>query len=215
MIEVKRFQCNPFQENCFVVSDATGEAVVIDPGAFFPEERQAVTAYIRERGFTLRHILCTHGHLDHIFGVDTLHNDFGLSARLHPADVPLYEHLNQQALAMLGITLKLTVPPAGAPLTPDEPVVFGQTQMHVIHTPGHSPGSVVLYIKDEATAFSGDTLFRMSVGRTDLEGGSWEQLMDSLQTLAQLLPPETKVLCGHGPATTIGDELHYNPYMRV
>lgn len=213
MIDVRQFQCNPLQENCYVISDETRQAVVVDCGAFFAEERKAITTYIAEQQLELCHVLCTHGHLDHIFGVDTLYSSFGLKPRLHQADVALYQNMKLQAKQFMGVTIDVDVPPAGDTLAEGDIITFGNHQIEVIHTPGHSPGSMVFYIKDEETAFSGDTLFRMSVGRTDLEGGSWQQLMDSLQRLSKLLPASTTVYTGHGPATTMGDELRYNPYL--
>ena len=198
-----------------MVSDAdTNEAVVIDCGAFFPEERQAVCQYIRSERLTLSRVLLTHGHLDHVFGVDTLYKEFGISPCLHNGDIPLYQHFDQQAMSILGVSLHQDMPAISCMLEEGQPLSFGRHSIDVIHTPGHSPGSVILYIKDEAVAFTGDTLFRMSIGRTDLQGGSWQQLEDSLRKIATLLPSHVTLYCGHGPATTMADELRYNPYLR-
>lgn len=214
MIEVKTFTCNPIEENCYVVSDPTGEAVVIDCGAFYDAERKAVVSYIKERGLQLRHVLCTHAHFDHIFGLDTLYEEFGLKPRLHPADQPIYEKMNEQVSSMMGVSMHLRMPPLGDDLSDGEQIGFGGSTIEVLHTPGHSPGSVLFHIKDATVLFSGDTLFRMSVGRTDLEGGSWEQLMDSLQRVVSVLPDNVKVYTGHGPSTYIGNERMVNPYLR-
>ena len=212
MINVKTFQCNPVQENCFIVSDEAKEAVVIDCGAFFDTERKAVTQYIRDNSLTLRHVLCTHGHFDHIFGLDTLYQEFGVKPRLHEADNFLYEHMSEQVKSFFGVSYDRPLPPAGEPLTDGELITFGNHQLKVLHTPGHSPGSVLFYIESEKTLFSGDTLFRMSVGRTDLEGGSWQQLMESLHHVVATLPADVKVYTGHGPVTMIGEEIQMNPY---
>lgn len=199
-----------------MVSDAgSSECVVIDCGAFFPEERKAVCQYIRGEGLKLSHVLLTHGHLDHVFGVDTLYGEFGVSPRLHSADIPLYEHFDQQAANFLGVRLHQEMPPITETMADGDTVDFGSHTINVVHTPGHSPGSVILYIKDEDVAFTGDTLFRMSIGRTDLEGGSWSQLENSLRSVGSLLPGNVRLYCGHGPATVMADELRYNPYMRV
>jgi glyoxylase-like metal-dependent hydrolase (beta-lactamase superfamily II) len=214
-LRIKCFQCNPLQENCYVVSDAVSrECVVIDCGAFFPEERKAICQYITGEGLKLSHVLLTHGHFDHVFGVDTLYKEFGLSPRLHSSDVPLYEHFDQQTTNFLGVSLHQDMPAVGSPLVEGKTVSFGQHIIDVIHTPGHSPGSVVLYIKNEDVAFTGDTLFRMSIGRTDLEGGSWSELESSLKRLGTLLPSNVKLYCGHGPASIMADELRFNPYLR-
>ena len=211
---IKKFEVNPVQENCYVVSDETKEAAVIDCGALFEEERKAVVNYIEENGLTLRHVLCTHGHFDHIFGVDTLFEEFGIRPRLHAADHRLYDGMKQQVQAFFGANYDRNMPPLDDDLSDGELITLGNTQLKVLHTPGHSPGSVVFYCESEKILFAGDTLFRMSVGRTDLEGGSWQQLMLSLHNVLALLPADVKVFTGHGPATTIGDEVCMNPYFR-
>lgn len=214
MIDVKTFQCNPVQENCFIVSDETKETVVIDCGAFFDAERKAVVNHIRDNGLTLRQVLCTHAHFDHIFGLDTLYEAFGLKPRLHAADDRLYENMELQVAAFLGTSFNRKMPPLGETIKDGEHIKFGHHQIRVLHTPGHSPGSVLFYLQNEKVLFAGDTLFRMSVGRTDLEGGSWTQLMESLHNVVAQLPDDIRVYTGHGPNTTIGDEKRMNPYFR-
>lgn len=213
-MDIKKFEVNPVQENCYVVSDETKEAAVIDCGALFEEERKAVVNYIEENGLTLRHVLCTHGHFDHIFGVDTLFEEFGIRPRLHAADHRLYDGMKQQVHAFFGASYDRNMPPLDDDLSDGELITLGNTQLKVLHTPGHSPGCVVFYCESEKILFAGDTLFRMSVGRTDLEGGSWQQLMLSLHHVLAPLPADVKVFTGHGPATTIGDEVRMNPYFR-
>ena len=212
-MKIKTFQCNPLQENCFVVSDDDNrEAMVIDCGAFFEDERRAIAAYINDNGLTLRHVLCTHAHFDHIFGLDTLCQEFNVKPRLHAADEFLYLGMNRQVASFLGTGYYRTMPPLGEPLKDKELIAFGGQQLEVLHTPGHSPGSVLFYSEEAKVLFAGDTLFRMSVGRTDLEGGSWQQLMQSLSRVVAQLPDDVTVYTGHGPATTIGDEKRMNPY---
>lgn len=213
-MDIKKFEVNPVQENCYVVSDETKEAAVIDCGALFNEERQAIVNYIEENGLTLRHVLCTHAHFDHIFGVDTLFEEFGIRPRLHAADHRLYDGMKQQVQAFFGANYDRNMPPLDDDLSDGELITLGNTQLKVLHTPGHSPGSVVFYCESEKILFAGDTLFRMSVGRTDLEGGSWQQLLHSLHHVLAPLPADVKVFTGHGPATTIGDEVCMNPYFR-
>ena len=215
MVDVRTIQCNPLQENCYVVNDESGDAVVIDCGAFYDAERRAIVDFIKKGGFQLRYVLCTHAHFDHIFGVDTLYKELGVKPRLHAADLPLYNSMSEQTAMFMGPGFTRELPPLGDMLSDGETIHFGNSrEMTALHTPGHSPGSVLFYMKEEKLLFAGDTLFRMSVGRTDLEGGSWEQLMDSLHNVVALLPTDVKVYTGHGPATTIGDELKYNPYLR-
>ncbi|MCR4958175.1 MAG: MBL fold metallo-hydrolase [Prevotella sp.] len=212
MITVKTIVCNPVQENCFVVSDETREAAVIDCGALYDHERKATVNYLKDNGLTLRHVLCTHAHFDHIFGLDTLFDEFGVKPRLHPADRPLYEGMNQQVAAFFGSGYDRPLPPLGDDLCDGELITLGTHTLQVLHTPGHSPGSVVFYCESEKKLFSGDTLFRMSVGRTDLQGGSWQQLMHSLQHVLAPLPADVTVYSGHGPNTMMGDEVQMNPY---
>ena len=215
MMNVKTFQCNPLQENCYVVSDdESKDAVVIDCGAFYDAERRALAAYINDNGLHLRHVLCTHAHFDHVFGLDTLCAEFGIAPRLHAADVAIYDAFSQQMRMFMGSDYGLRLPPLGELLVDGELIGFGPHHLRVMHTPGHSPGSVVFYDEAEKVLFSGDTLFRMGVGRTDLQGGSWQQLMQSLHDVLAPLPPDVKVYPGHGPATTIGEEVRMNPYLR-
>ena len=215
MLDIKTFPCNFLEENCFIASDETKEAVIIDCGALFQTEHQAILNYLHDKGLTLRHVLCTHAHFDHIFGLDTLYDEFGVKPRLHPADNFLYEGINQQMRSMMGMDFDRALPPLGEPLTDKEVISLGNTQLQVLHTPGHSPGSVVFYFEKEKMLFAGDTLFRMSVGRTDLQGGSWTELTESIQNVLAKLPDDVKVFCGHGPTTTIGDEKRMNPYFRL
>lgn len=214
MMNIRTFVCNMLQENCYIVSDDSGEAVVIDCGAFFEHERQAIVAYLREQRLTLRHVLCTHGHFDHVFGNDTLYAEFAIKPEIHADDLFLVEDIAQQYRDLTGLAYSHPTPPIGTLLTDGATVTFGNHSLSVIHTPGHSPGGVVFHCPKEHVAFTGDTLFRMSVGRTDLARGSWPQLMQSLQQRVALLPADTTVYPGHGPITTIADEQQFNPYLR-
>ncbi|MBQ8711681.1 MAG: MBL fold metallo-hydrolase [Prevotella sp.] len=212
MITVKRFECNMLQENCYIVSDETREAVIIDCGALYNEERQAIVNYINDQQLKPVRLLATHGHFDHNFGNDTIWTAYGLKPEVAEEDLPLMD-LKKQMLQMTGTDYQQDVPPVGRLLTKDDVINFGKHSLTVLPTPGHTRGSVTFYCQAEHVAFTGDTLFRMSIGRTDFEGGSWTDMMQSLRQLA-LLPAETCVYCGHGEPTTIGDEVRYNPYMR-
>ena len=215
MLDIKCFQCNMLQENCYVVSDATKEAVVIDCGAYFDQERQAIANHIRNEGLTLRHVLCTHGHFDHVFGVDMLYAEFGVKPEIHAADNSFITGFDQQCIDLLGAPYGRTLPPIGHFLSDGERISFGAHELTVRHTPGHSPGGVLFCCDEEDVVFTGDTLFRMSVGRSDLPGGSWNQLMTSLLQVVAKLPATMRAFPGHGPATLIGDELRMNPFLRA
>ena len=212
MLNIERFQCNMLQENCYVVSDETKECVIIDCGAFYPEERTAIVDYIKEKELKPVHLLVTHGHLDHNFGNNTIYEEFGLKPEVSASDESLMKNLDKQAASFYQMTLDYTFPPIGHFFEDNELIKFGSHQFEIILTPGHSRGSVTFYCKEEKVAFTGDTLFQGSIGRTDFQGGSMFQIINSLRFLAQL-PDEVKVLPGHGNYTTIGEELAHNPYM--
>ncbi len=214
MITVKKFVCNPLQENTYVVSDDSRECVVIDCGAFFDDERKAIVSYINTQQLKPVRLLCTHGHFDHIFGCDTIFDAYGLQPEVHSDDAYLTDDVNAQVKQMLGADLQLQMPAIGHYLTDGEVIAFGRHQLKVLHTPGHTPGGVVFYCEQERTAFSGDTLFRMSIGRTDFEKGSYEQIIDSLHNVIAKLPADTTVYTGHGPLTVVGEEVAMSPYFR-
>ena len=212
MIKIERFVCNMLQENCYVVSDDSKECVIIDCGAWYEEERKAVKDYILRNDLTPTHLLCTHGHVDHNFGIDTIHEAFGLFPEIHEKDADFMVHLPDQAVQFIGFRLSNTYPSVGSYLSDGDEIALGTHTLKVIHTPGHSRGSVCFHIANEHMLFTGDTLFCRSIGRTDLEGGSMMQIIQSLRLLAQL-PDETIILPGHGPQSTMGDELRLNPFL--
>ena len=205
MMTVKRFVFNMLQENTYVVSDETREAVIIDCGALYDEERTALLNYIKDLRLKPVHLLSTHGHFDHNFGNDTVWRTFGLQPEVAAEDEWLMD-IKQQVRQMMGADYQCEFPPVGRLLSENDVVSFGTHQLAVIATPGHTRGSVTFYCEAEKTAFTGDTLFRMSIGRTDFESGSETDMMASLRKLATL-PADTKVYAGHGEPTTIGDEI--------
>ena len=214
MIQIKRFTCNPLEENCYVVSDDTQECVIIDCGAFYQEENNAIINYIRKGNLSPVHLIATHGHLDHNFGNSTIFNEFGLKVEVCSEDGYLIEDLPKQATDLFGIDINQDQPEVGRWLKDGDTITFGTHTLKVLQTPGHTPGSALIYCEEEHTCFTGDTLFRMSIGRTDFDGGSWEQMEQSLSNVVANLPKETIVLSGHGPQSTIEEELRYNPYLR-
>lgn len=215
MLKIQRFVCNMFQENCYIVSDETNECVIIDCGAFYDEEKAAVTGYIRDNGLTPRHLLCTHGHIDHNFGNSLILDEYGLSPQVNRDDAVLIASLNAQAKAFTGIDYGITSPAISHYISENDKIEFGRHTFSVISTPGHTPGSVLFYCENEGIAFSGDTLFHLSIGRTDLQLGNHDSMMDSLRKIVNTLPSETKILPGHGEATTMKDETTYNPYIKT
>jgi glyoxylase-like metal-dependent hydrolase (beta-lactamase superfamily II) len=210
-IPVGMLQCN-----CSIVGDpVTREALVIDPG----DEVGRVLDLIGRHKLTVKAIVSTHAHIDHVGGLSKLHQYTGAPVMMHREDLPLYQGMDIQA-AFLGVA-----PPEMTEvhqlITDGDSLQWGALEAQVLHTPGHTPGSLSLYLPRDAgkialaapQLFAGDTLFAGSIGRTDLWGGSMEQIMDSLRGKLMDLPDDTIVHPGHGPRTTIGEERQSNPFL--
>ena len=212
MLKIQTFEVNPLHENCYVVSDDTKECVIIDCGAFTESEQEAIITYINKNGLKPVHNLGTHGHLDHHFGDAAILSAFNLLPEVSDGDEVLMQHPKEAALQMLGMDLNIDLPAGELRLTENNTISFGSHTFRIIRTPGHSRGSVSFYCAEENVLFTGDTLFKGSIGRTDFPGGSMFQIISSLRELAQL-PDTTIVYPGHGPQTSIGFELAHNPYM--
>ncbi len=198
--------------NCTVVGDErTGEAVVIDGGDGIDD----VLACLERRKLRATLLLHTHAHIDHIGDVGRLRDSTGASALLHPADLPLYQTLPLQA-QWLGLGRAPAVVALDGDLRDGERVEAGSTQLEVLHTPGHTPGSVCFALRDGegVRLFTGDTLFAGSIGRWDLGGTSMEDIVDSIARKLLPFDDATPVVPGHGPSTTIGVERRTNPYLQ-
>lgn len=211
MLIIKTIQCNMFAENCYIVSDDTKECMIIDCGAHGPMEQQAIADYIKEEGLKPTLHILTHGHLDHIIGSKFVFDTYGINPCICERDAILYKNLKKQAEAF-GIIIEEELPVIGRCLNDNDEVSFGSHTFKCMNTPGHSKGGMCYYCANENIIFTGDTLFRGSIGRTDLEGGSMFQIIQSLRMLTQL-PDDTRVLPGHGQETTIGYEGSTNPYL--
>jgi hydroxyacylglutathione hydrolase len=195
---------------CIVVCAETGEAAVVDPGG----DADAILAEVADMGVTVRHVLHTHGHFDHVMGTKEVVAATGAEVSLHRQDGAIYEHLTMQAMAF-GFYAEQP-PGVSRWLVGGESLTIGKLKAEVIHTPGHTPGSVGFYFaKPESLLLAGDTLFADAVGRTDFPGGSFEQLQVSIRDRLYVLPDETRVIPGHGPETTIGYERENNPFVRA
>jgi hydroxyacylglutathione hydrolase len=195
-VEIKTLAVGPLETNCYIVSDeATREALIIDPG----DEPDRIVDFAE--GLKVRYIVLTHAHFDHAGAVPELKEATGALIALHPGERAAYFHVSEQA-ALWGFDAG-AMPEPDVILAEGDEIKFGNASLRVLHTPGHSAGGICLL--GEGAVFTGDTLFMGSVGRTDFTGGSPEQLRDSFRRLMGL-PPETMVLPGHGPATTIGRE---------
>ena len=212
-MKIKKFEFNMFPVNCYVLSDETNEAVIIDPGCFYEEETQILKTYIESHNLCVKHLLNTHLHLDHIFGNPFVLREYGLGAEAHQADEFWLDKAETQAM-MFGLHMPEPTVPLGGYLSHGDKVKFGQSELEVIHVPGHSPGSVVFYSAADKCLFTGDTLFQGSIGRADLSGGNFDDLRHYIRERLLVLPPDTKVYPGHGGSTTILNEQTNNPFFR-
>lgn len=210
---IKQFEMNMFSENTYAVWDETHEAALIDVGCFSAEEQNILSHFIEENQLKPVLLLNTHFHLDHVFGLPFIERIYGLRTHGHQDDKFLLDNLAQQC-RLFGFEVNERPVPIGTYVNEGDTVRFGHTSLQAIHVPGHSPGSIVYYNADAQAAFVGDVIFRGSIGRTDLEGGNFEQLHIGIQQKLFTLPPDTTLYSGHGPATTVGQEIASNPFFR-
>ena len=213
-MKIKRFEFNMFQENCYILWDETNEAVVIDPGCFYEEEKQELKSFIVKNELQVKHLLNTHLHLDHIFGNALMLKEFGLKAEANQADEFWIDEAPKQS-RMFGFQLQEPLVPLGKYLHDGDTITFGHIQLEAIHGPGHSPRRLVFYCSQEHCIFSGDVLFQGSIGRADLAGGNFDHLIENICSRLFVLPNETIVYPGHGAPTTIGIEKTENPFFRM
>lgn len=211
-MHIKSFQFNPFQENTYVLSDDTREAVIIDCGCLSPNEDERLMLFLETERLTVKRVLNTHLHLDHSFGNYSAAHTLGILPEAHQADEFLIGQMVSQSQAF-GIQGAVREQPLGGYLHEGDVISFGRTQLEVLHVPGHSPGSICFYCRAENAIFVGDVLFAGSIGRTDLPKGNYEELITGIQKKILTLPDDTVVYSGHGPATTIGNERVNNPYL--
>jgi len=206
VLVVRQAVVGPFAENTWLVADsATGEAMVLDPGG----ENARVRALVEPGDLRIGSVVATHGHVDHIAGAEELTRELEVPFRIHAGDDPFVRALPSQA-AGLGFGL-IRSPTVASPLVDGDTVRVGGHEARVIHTPGHSPGSVCLWFSADRVLFTGDTLFRGSVGRTDLPGGDPGSLVRSIRERLFPLGDDVRFFPGHGPGGTIGDERRMNP----
>jgi len=203
-----RLIVGPLQVNCFILADQkTKEAVVIDPG----DDARQIMKIIHDKGFRVRYIVNTHSHFDHVGANKEIKETTGAELLLHEADAPGLAMTQQQSRSF-GME-PVTSPKADRLLKHGDLIQAGEVRLKVLHTPGHSPGGISLL--EEGMVFTGDALFAGSIGRTDLPGGDLLTLIRSIKTHLMMLPDDTKVFPGHGPASTIGDERKENPFLNA
>jgi glyoxylase-like metal-dependent hydrolase (beta-lactamase superfamily II) len=210
-MKIKTFYFNPIRECCYVAWDETGTCVFIDPGCYGDRELQRLKDFVADNQLHPDKILLTHGHFDHILGVEDVARTWAIDAWIHPAD---HEQMvrSEEWCAQLGLAFK---PYSGTlhDIADGDIISFGETDLKVIETPGHTQGGVCFLCEKEQVLFAGDTLFAGSIGRTDHPGGDYDQLIASIDRKLMSLDGDIKVLPGHGPATSIGYERATNPFL--
>jgi hydroxyacylglutathione hydrolase len=202
---IERLTVGPIEANCYIVADEnTKEGLVIDPG----DDPQDILKRIQQLALTIKYIVLTHGHFDHVSATAAVKKATNAKLAIHEADA---ESLNNSMLARLAGLIHKPVPQPDILLKGWEDLTIGGLRFTVLHVPGHTPGGIALYGQD--VVFTGDTLFEGSIGRTDLPGGDYYQIIDSINSRLLVLDDEVKVYPGHGEQTTIGVEREHNPFL--
>lgn len=213
MITLKKFAFNPFQVNTYVLSDETGECIIIDPGMQGDYEETEITEYIKNENLKPTMLLLTHAHIDHIVGNSFIADHYDLKLTAHEDCVPFLINATVHA-STFGLTMD-KVKDIDNYINEDKDVEFGNSKLKVLFTPGHANGSLCFYSENDKFVITGDVLFNQSIGRTDLKTGNYDLLQNSIWEKLFTLPDETVVYPGHGPETSIGFEKVNNPFVAI
>lgn len=211
MITVKTFICNPFHENTYILYDETGECVIVDAGCYTPDEQESIDSFIAGNNLRPVKLLNTHGHIDHIAGIEYLSKKYKIKLYMHADDV---DNINRSVAMGAAWGFNIQVPSCEVNFVEgNDNVTFGNSTLKVIALPGHTKGGVGYYNAEQKIIMVGDTLFRGSIGRTDLPGGDYETIIRSI--IKNLLPlgDEVRYYSGHGESSTLGHERRYNPFV--
>lgn len=213
MLQVTAFVFNPFAENTYIVSNERNSCIIFDPGMYNATEQMALSEHIKKMGLKPKYLINTHCHIDHIMGNTYISETYSLPLKAHKLEKQILE-LGTQSAMLYGLDYHPSVPISEFI---DENDVFRleDDELKIFFTPGHSPGSLSFYSSENKFLISGDVLFKNSIGRTDLPGGDYDTLISSIKKELMGLPDETVVYSGHGPATRIGDERMFNPFLNA
>ncbi len=211
-MKIKNFVFNPFQENTFLLYDNTGECVIIDAGCYTSAEEDIITKFIADNNLKLTKLINTHTHIDHILGVDFLRKKYDAQFLAHKNDNYLLDTAVTHA-KMFGLNFTNIAYP-DAYLFEGDVVTFGETELYILEVPGHTRGHIAILDKNKENVFVGDVLFKGTIGRTDLAGGNYEQLIASIKDKLMTLNPDCVVYSGHGANTTIGYEKFTNNFLK-
>lgn len=213
MLSIASFCFNAFQENTYIVYIPNGPCWIIDSGCYTPEEEQELHTFITDKGITPVALINTHCHLDHLFGNAFVMATWSVPLLAHAEEIPVWQAAPQVSAAY-GVPM-VPSPPIDRFIVAGETLTLGDYTFQVLFVPGHSPGHIALYQADKGWFIGGDVLFQGSIGRTDLPGGDYDTLMQSIATQVLPLPDDTIVYSGHGPATTVGAERWSNPFIQA
>ncbi|HEY4789315.1 MAG TPA: MBL fold metallo-hydrolase [Bacteroidales bacterium] len=211
MIKIKIFVFNAFQVNTYILSDETGECIIVDAACYSNSEKNTLDQYISSQNLKPVKLVNTHCHVDHVLGMKYISDKYKINIEVHEADISLLTNAQKHGI-VFGFNVE-EPPVVSGYLNEKSDITFGCSVLKVLHVPGHSPGSVAFYNPDQKFVITGDVLFNGSIGRTDLPGGDYDQIMQSIYKKLMILPDETEVYPGHGPATTIHQEALNNPFL--
>ena len=212
-MKLKSFTFNQFYENTFIVSDSTNNCIIIDPGCYSNDEKNILKKYIEDNNLNPVKLINTHCHIDRILGNKFVAITWDLNLEIHQNDIELLEN-SAEIARLYGFIDYEKSPSTTQFLNEGDIVEFGNSKLKILYTPWHAPGHISLYSKEEKFIISGDVLFKSSIGRTDLPGGDFNVLIESIKTKILCLDDDTVVYCGHGPATTVGYERANNPFLK-
>jgi hydroxyacylglutathione hydrolase len=211
MLTVKSFEFSPIQENTYILYNEFNDCIIIDPGCYYDAEKDQLVAFFTENELNPTMLINTHCHLDHVFGNKFISEKYNLTLQMHEKEKPVLAFASTSGL-MYNLPFD-NYEGDFTYLNEGDTIKLGEDVLQILLTPGHSPGSLSFYSAKNSFVISGDVLFKNSVGRSDLPGGNHEQLIKSIKEKLLVLPTETIVYSGHGPATTIGEEKRSNPYL--